>query len=211
MKAVIDARLDATEKELGELYLPRIIRLCRKFKFSEVDSKIAIYALVIQSGYDHEGRFGYGIDCLTCCQNLDIPLRDILEFLDKDRLHMEQGFFPDVQDSYILSCAITYDTDFCKALMGSQLKSQEFLKIEQTKLADVIAEEPGNEHYRQAHDRELFLVTTTKKNNTVHLNRDFDVFFVAGMTLKPRLLLLLLKTPKCPWSLKQTWLWKVQQ
>ena len=79
---------------------------------------------------------------------LDIPLKETLEFLNKDRAHMEQGFFPDVQDSYIMAGAITYDTDFCKALMGSQLKSHEFLKIEQTKLADVIAEEPGNEHYR---------------------------------------------------------------
>ncbi len=148
MKLVVDARLAATEKDLGELYLPRIVRLCKKFNFSEVDTKIAIYALVNQSGYDADGRFGYGIDCLNVCQMLDITLREMLEFLDKDRPHMEQGFFPDVQDSYILSSTINYDTDFCKALMGSQLKSQEFLKIEQTKLADVIAEEPGNEHYR---------------------------------------------------------------
>jgi len=168
MKAVIDARLAASEKELGELYLPRIVRLSRKFKFSEVDTTIAIYALVIQSGYDHDGRFGYVIDCLTCCQNLDIPLRNILEFLDKDRLHMEQGFFPDVQDSYILSCSISYDTDFCKALMGSQLKSQEFLKIEQTKLADVIAEEPGNEHYRQVYNRQASVLSLYKnKNNDI--------------------------------------------
>ena len=150
MKSVIDARLAATEKELGEVYLPRIVRLCRKFKFSEVDSKIAIYALVIQSGCEMEVRMGYGNNCLTCCQDLDIPFRELLDFLDKDRLHMEQGFFPDVQDNCILSCAIDYDADFHRALMGSQLKSQEFLKIEQTKLADVIAEEPGNEHYRQA-------------------------------------------------------------
>jgi len=47
-------------------------------------------------------------------------------------------------------CSIMYDLDFCKALMGSQLKSNEFLKLEQTYLADVIAEEPGNEHYRSA-------------------------------------------------------------
>ena len=61
---------------------------------------------------------------------------------------MQQGFFPEVQPAYILTCNITYDTDFCKALMGSQLKASEFLKLEQTLLADVIAEEPGNEHYR---------------------------------------------------------------
>ncbi len=47
-----------------------------------------------------------------------------------------------------MASVLHYDTDFCKALMGSQMNSQKFLKTEQTKLADVIAEEPGNEHYR---------------------------------------------------------------
>ena len=148
MKLVIDARLATTEKELGECCLPRIVRLCRKFNFSKIETEIAIYILVFQSGYERGGRYGNGVQPLTCCQMLDIPLKETLEFLNKDRPHMEQGFFPDVQDSYIMAGAITYDTDFCKALMGSQLKSHEFLKIEQTKLADVIAEEPGNEHYR---------------------------------------------------------------
>lgn len=50
MKVLIDARLAATEKELGEIYLPRIIRLCRKLKLSEMDTEIAIYSLVVQSG-----------------------------------------------------------------------------------------------------------------------------------------------------------------
>jgi len=113
------------------------------------ESRIAEYALVMQSGYDREGRFGgYGIDVLSGCQFLAIPLQEMLEFLDRERKHMLQGFFPEVQDSYILTCNITYDFDFCKALMGSQLKATEFLKIEQTLLADVIAEEPGNQHYR---------------------------------------------------------------
>ena len=106
----------------------------------------------MQSGYEREGRFGgYGADVLTTCQFLSIPLQEMLEFLDRERKHMQQGFFPEVQDSYILTCSITYDSDFCKALMGSQLKATEFLKIEQTLLADVIAEEPGNQHYRYTH------------------------------------------------------------
>jgi hypothetical protein len=39
----------------------------------------------------------------------------------------------------------------CKALIGAPLKSSEFLKLEQTHLADIIAEEAGKEHYR-AHE-----------------------------------------------------------
>ena len=151
MKLVIESKLLATEKQLGEIYLPRITRLCRKFKFNENETKIATFCLVTQSGYgeNHSGRFDYGmVNPVTCCKVLNIPLKEMLEFLDKDRLHMEQGFFPDIQDSYILASGITYDNDFCMALMGTHLKSQEFLKIEQTKLADVIAEEPGNDKYR---------------------------------------------------------------
>lgn len=149
LEKVIESRLQATIDKHGEVNIPRITRLCKKFKFTENESRIATYALVMQSGYDREGRFGgYGADVLSTCQSLSIPLREILEFLDKERTHMQQGFFPDVQDSYILTCTITYDSDFCKALMGSKLKDTEFLKLEQTLLADVIAEEPGNEHYR---------------------------------------------------------------
>lgn len=85
---------------------------------------------------------------LSACGFLKLPLKEMLEFLDKDRLHMQQGLFPEVEESYILNCTLNYDTDFCKALMGSKLRSNEFLKLEQTLLADVIAEEPGNEHYR---------------------------------------------------------------
>ena len=39
---------------------------------------------------------------------------------------------------------------FCKALVGVTLKDSEFLKLEQTHLADIIAEEDGNEHFRAA-------------------------------------------------------------
>ena len=145
---VVEARVQATKEKHGETCLPRIMRLCKKLKFAENESRIATYALVLQSGYDREGRFSYGTDVLGACQFLNIPLKEMLEFLDKDRVHMQQGFFPDVQDSHILSSSISYDSDFCKALMGSQLKSNDFLKLEQTKLADVIAEEPGNTHYR---------------------------------------------------------------
>ncbi|XP_064405407.1 uncharacterized protein LOC135350521 [Halichondria panicea] len=147
---VITSKVKATVKEHGELFLPRIIRLCKKLEFTENETRIATYSLVIQSGYDRDGRLsGYGADVLSTCQFLSIPLQEMLVFLDQERKHMQQGFFPDVQDSYILNSSVTYDSDFCKALMGTQLKATEFLKIEQTILADVIAEEPGNQHYRE--------------------------------------------------------------
>lgn len=128
--------------------LPRIIRLCKKFKFSETESRIAVYALATQSATERSGRYSGYNDVLSTCGVLKIPLNTMLEFLDKDRLHMQQGLFPEIEDSYILNSSLGYDADFCKALMGSKLKSNEFLKLEQTLLADVIAEEPGNEHYR---------------------------------------------------------------
>lgn len=148
MLTVVVSKLKATEEQYTYLGMPRVIRLCRKFKFTENETKIAVYSLVAQSCCDREGMCSYDSNVLTTCRILDIPLQELLGFLDKDRLHMTQGLFPEIHDGNILSRSITYDSDFCKALMGSQLKSNEFLKLEQTYLADVIAEEPGNEHYR---------------------------------------------------------------
>ena len=37
---------------------------------------------------------------------------------------------------------------FLKAFIGTPLKDSEFLKLEQTHLADIIAAEEGNGHYR---------------------------------------------------------------
>lgn len=145
MKKIIEGRLQSTEEKCGERSLPRIIRLCRKFKLTETESLIAIYSLVTQSATERTGRY---TDVLSTCGFLKIPLKVMLEFLNKDRLHMQQGLFPEVEEAYILNSTLSYDADFCKALMGSKLKSNEFLKLEQTLLADVIAEEPGNEHYR---------------------------------------------------------------
>ena len=146
MKHIIEGRLRCTEEQYGEPSLPRIIRLCRKFKFTEDESRITIYSLVHQS--ITEERAARITDVLSTCGFLKIPLKIILEFLDKDRLHMQQGLFPEVDESYIFNSTLGFDPDFFKALMGYKLKSNEFLKLEQTLLADVIAEEPGNEHYR---------------------------------------------------------------
>ena len=61
---------------------------------------------------------------------------------------MQQGLFPDVQQTYLLQSIISFDEITMRALLGARLNAAEFLKLEQTCLADVIVEEDGNEHLR---------------------------------------------------------------
>ncbi len=107
-------------------------------------------------GFGGFGRFGrflagggfYGNDTLSVCRACNIKIGEMVAFLSSDREHMKLGLFPDVQQSYLLHSAISFDEVSCKALLGTPLKENEFLKIEQTPLADVIAVEAGNEHLR---------------------------------------------------------------
>lgn len=153
LQLVIDSRLKATEEKLGHCRLPRIIRVCEKYKLSENESKLALYALICQAGLDQQPRHGYspyggGVDCVSAAQSLDISISEVLAFLAKERLHMQQGLLPDIQESYLLNSNMSYDGDFCTALLGSKLTSNEFLKLEQTDLAKVILEEPGSEYLK---------------------------------------------------------------
>ena len=154
-KLVIESRLKITEEHHGECYLPRIVRLCRRFKFSENESKLALQALISQGGFDDPRKFeaygpyrGGSLTCVGVCQRLDIPISEVQAFLSKERLHMKQGVFPDIQDNYLLYSTLSYDGDFCAALVGSKLTSNEFLKLEQTELAKVILEEPDSEYLK---------------------------------------------------------------
>ena len=150
---VIQSRLEATKEKHGECYLPRIVRLCKRFKFTENECKLAIVTLIAQGGLDDSprrnyGPFGGGIDCVTACQFLDVSIMELLAFLSKERLHIEQGLFPEVQDNSPLNSQLSYDGDFCSALLGAKLTANEFLKLEQTELAHVILEEPGSEYLK---------------------------------------------------------------
>jgi len=139
--------LKATEEKHGEIRLPRVVRLCRKFNLSQNETEVLLFVLARQAGIEREDNtFGIGIDPISLSLFLEITLREVLEFLDQDRVHMQQGLFPDLQHTYILSQQIYIDTDVCKALLGADLKQSDFLKIEQTQLADVIAAEPENQH-----------------------------------------------------------------
>ena len=155
MKKIINLRLKLTEEKHGEIRLPRVVRLCRKYNFSANETEIIMFTLTMQAGIEREDRFGgYGIDPISLCSFLDVPLQEIINFLDQDRLHMQQGFFPDAQHSCILQSNLSYDTDLCKALMGADLKQNDFLKMEQTYLADIVAQEPEYQHFReQAEDK----------------------------------------------------------
>ena len=134
--------------------MPRILRLSKKFDFTKNEIKLAVAILVWQGGYYHPDAAAinfhdhYSADPVGLSVMLDIPLGEILVFLNMEREHINQGFFPDLQDNYLLNSNCAYDLDYFKALVGSQLKSEEFLKLEQTFLADVITEEPRKEHYR---------------------------------------------------------------
>ena len=90
----------------------------------------------------------FGNDTLSVCKACNLKISEIVIFLNQDREHMQQGIFPDVQQSFLLHSALNFDEVSCKALVGAPLKANEFLKVEQTHLADIIAEEAGNEHLR---------------------------------------------------------------
>ena len=91
---------------------------------------------------------GFGTTPFSVCRVCDMKIREVIDFLNQDRTHMQQGLFPDVQQTYLLQSTMTFDEVSLRALVGADLKASEFLKLEQTCLADVIVEESGNEHLR---------------------------------------------------------------
>ena len=85
-----------------------------------------------------------------------MKLCKLVEFLDQDRTHIKQGLiqhkehgmYSDIQQMHLLDSILAFDEISLRALLGSNLKASEFLKLEQTCLADVIVEEGGNKHFR---------------------------------------------------------------
>jgi len=150
----MELRLKATEEKYGEVRLPRAVRLCRKCNFSNNEMMIILYVLTFQNTEEERERYflygdSHGVKVLYMCTVLDIPLLEIFDFLNPDRLHMQQGLFPNVQQNDILSSSLELDYDVYLALIGVDLKQKDFLKIDQTCLADVIFEEPEYKHFRQ--------------------------------------------------------------
>ena len=120
---------------------------------------IVLYVLTFQCREEKESKknfFGFyrGIDMVHMCIVMDVPFLELLNFLNQDHLHMQQGLFPNVQQSYVLSNSLEMDYDMYLALMGADLKQKDFLKIDQTCLADVIFEEPEYQHFRRRGEAE---------------------------------------------------------
>ena len=93
---------------------------------------------------------GLATNVVGVCRFCDLSIAEMVAFLSADRLHMQQGLFPDVQQMFLLHSTLSFDEVTMRALIGAPLKANEFLKLEQTSLADVIVEESGNEHLRMS-------------------------------------------------------------
>lgn len=154
---ILLGRLEATEKVHGAVSLPRVIRLARRYKMSPVESEVLVYCLVCNVArhrrpsfrFDDGSGMGYlASDTLQVCRSCDIGIVELMDFLSMEREHMQHGLFPDIQASFTLHSSLTYEETVCKMLVGCSPKNSEFLRLEQTCLADVLAEEPGGEKYR---------------------------------------------------------------
>ena len=62
MRRCISQRLEVTEATEGEVGLPRVVRLARRYKFSECETSVLYFTVVDQAGlfYDGSGRIGFG-------------------------------------------------------------------------------------------------------------------------------------------------------
>jgi len=90
----------------------------------------------------------FGNDTLSVCKACDLKVSEMIAFLNHDREHIQQGIFPEVQQSSILHSSLNFDWITFKALLGAPLKAYEILKVEETHLVDIIADEVGNEQPR---------------------------------------------------------------
>ena len=162
MKRCIDMRLEVTEKEKGEMALPRVVRLARKYKFSTNETMSFYYVLVDMYGLCHETskerrmlRTHYGLqnmseDLSWVCSVINMPVHEMLDFLSSERQHMQHGLFPDINLHYGVQNALRLDGETMKVLSGGRLSSSEYLKVENTPLGEILSEEPGSEHYTKA-------------------------------------------------------------
>lgn len=87
----------------------------------------------------------YGNGVRSICKACDVHISEMVNFLSADRVHMQQGIFPEIQQDNLLHSCLDFDEVSCKALIGAPLKQAELLSIDQTSLAKIVAEESGND------------------------------------------------------------------
>ena len=157
MKWCIDMRLGATEKEKGEVALPRAVRLARRYNFSEDETLLYNYLLVDQLSLHSEftkmsQEYSIGrVDLISLRKILDLPLLETLDFVNSEREHMSQsGILQTSQRRKdVISRNLQFDTEAFKSLIGDTLTHSEFLKVESMPLGEILAEEPGSKHFNK--------------------------------------------------------------
>ena len=92
---------------------------------------IVLYVLTFPYREEKESKknlFGSycGIDMVHMCIVMDVPFLELLNFLNQDYLHMQQGLFPNVQQSYVLSNSLEMDYDMY--LYGGRSEAERFLE-----------------------------------------------------------------------------------
>lgn len=148
------------------------MRLCRKYDLTDKETAMILYLLTYL--YDEErdsNKSPYvsyqGVEAVHMCSVLDVSCLEIFNFVNPDRLHTQQGLFPNIMQNNILNLTLELDYDMYLVLQGASLKQKDFLKIDQTYLADVIFEEPEYCHLREQKEEEGKLkqsaTATTKK------------------------------------------------
>ena len=173
LKKIIDLRLKATEEKYGRTSLPRLVRLCCKYNLTSNETMIMLYILVNNLNEN------------TSCSNyineisvtLSIPFLEVFSFLNQDRLHMQEGLLTDNEDGYRLNDELELDHDMYLALIGTDLKPKDLLRIDQTCLAKVILEEPEYQNFCQQIEEE-------SKITTANIEREGQFLYNINTTLK---------------------------
>ena len=160
LKQIIDLRLKATEEKYGRIRLPRLVRLCCKYNLTSNETMIMLYILV--NDLNENTRCSNDINEISV--TLSIPFLEVFSFLNQDRLHMQEGLLTDNEDGYALNDRLELDRDMYLALIGTDLKQKDLLKIDQTCLAEVILEEPEYQHFRQQIEEESKVTTANTES-----------------------------------------------
>ncbi|KAF0981915.1 hypothetical protein FDP41_011776 [Naegleria fowleri] len=128
--------------------IPRIIRLCDQLELSNKEFMAFAYVLVCQSSsllaeslIDHGTIASMNLSAMTRAANMNT--KEALKFIGQDRLHIQQGLVV-IDSSYkdtISSYCVKMPTECINALIGITLTAEEFLKIDKTKLSEILLEE----------------------------------------------------------------------
>ncbi|KAG2387981.1 hypothetical protein C9374_000831 [Naegleria lovaniensis] len=127
--------------------VPRIIRLCDQLELSNKEFMAFAYVMVCQSSsllesiIDHGASASMTVSAMTRAANMNT--KEALKFMGQDRLHIQQGLVV-IDSSYkdtISSYCVKMPTECINALVGITLTAEEFLKIDKTKLSEILLEE----------------------------------------------------------------------